>query len=77
MVPKRPQGGTFGAFAGMDARDQLGYSVNGVADGHAIIGQDNQLRPAVAHLVGDVERTAGKADGVESSAPEDVGGYGR
>ena len=54
----------------MDALNQLGHGIDGVVNGDPVIGQDNQLRPTVTHLVGDVERPAGEAYRVERPALE-------
>ena len=42
------------------------------ADGHPVICQNSQLRPAIANLVGDVERPAGETCRVEGLAAEDL-----
>ena len=46
--------------------------VDDLADGHAVIGEHDELRPAVAHLVRHVERAARKRHGLERLARENL-----
>ena len=70
IVSKHPQGRAFRAFPGVNALEQLRHVLDGSADGHAVIGQDDELRPAVADLVGNVERPAGERYRLERLASE-------
>lgn len=69
MVAQGPQRGTVGALVRVHPLDQLANLVDGLAN---VVGEHDELRAAVAHLVGHVERTAGKRDGLERLAGEDV-----
>ena len=72
MVAQGSQRRTVGALVRVYPLDQLGHLVEGFADGQAVVGEHDELRAAVAHLVRHVERAAGERDGVERLALEDV-----
>ena len=71
-VAQRLQRRTVCALVGEDPLGRLGDLVDCVADGEAIVGEHDEPRTAVAHLVRHVEQAAGERHRPERPFREDV-----
>ena len=72
VVAERPQSGALGTLARIDSVDEFGNVFDGTPDSHRVVGQNDELRPAAADIVGDVERPLREWHRVEGLAVEDL-----